>query len=80
MSEQNQRYHCCATCQHFRAENLRKQQLSSPQEAGDSLAEKKSRVRTYCARLGYETRSFYQFRCWTPRPDIIARMKKNSAE
>ncbi|MCL6444926.1 MAG: prolyl oligopeptidase family serine peptidase, partial [Alicyclobacillus sp.] len=46
------RYHCCATCKHFRM----------VKEAGGHVPR--------CIRLGYETRTHYQFRCWTPRPDI----------
>ncbi len=33
------------------------------------------RVYTRCRRLGYDTKSFYRFNCWSPRPDVIARMK-----
>lgn len=28
-----------------------------------------------CRRLGYETRPSYKFKCWTPRPDIVQKMR-----
>ncbi|MBA2875483.1 hypothetical protein [Thermaerobacillus caldiproteolyticus] len=31
---------------------------------------------TYCQRLGYETKPYYQFRCWTPKPHVQALMEK----
>jgi hypothetical protein len=54
-------YHCCATCKHFRIERLET---------------KKGHV-AKCSRLGYETKSFYQFNCWDPRPDIVERMNNS---
>jgi hypothetical protein len=27
-----------------------------------------------CKRLGYETKPSYKFDCWSPRPDILAKM------
>jgi len=51
MSEGN-RYHCCATCIHFRVE-------------------KETKQTTYrCARLSYETKPTYQFRCWSPKAQV----------
>jgi hypothetical protein len=29
----------------------------------------------YCQRLGYETKTHYQFHCWDPRPDIRAKIE-----
>ncbi|MBX6353436.1 MAG: hypothetical protein IRZ10_08865 [Thermoflavifilum sp.] len=52
------RYHCCATCVHFR------------------IARQETGVRAWCARLGYDTKTFYQFNCWQPRADIVRRMEK----
>ncbi|WAH39175.1 hypothetical protein NZD86_09505 [Alicyclobacillus dauci] len=36
------------------------------------------RIDMRCSRLGYETKTHYQFRCWDPRADI--RRKMNLAE
>lgn len=33
-----------------------------------------------CARLGYETRTYYQFNCWDPRPDIRRKMAEQARE
>ncbi|CAM3712985.1 hypothetical protein ALPO108162_01285 [Alicyclobacillus pomorum] len=27
-----------------------------------------------CRRLGYETKTFYKFHCWDPRPDIAQKV------
>jgi len=31
---------------------------------------------TYCRRLGYETKPYYQFNCWTPKPNVRKLMEK----
>lgn len=33
---------------------------------------------TRCARLGYATQTRYRFKCWQPRPDIVAKMRQES--
>jgi hypothetical protein len=38
------------------------------------------RIETICQRLGYETKSYYQFNCWDPRPDILEKMKNEGVE
>ncbi|MCL6455154.1 MAG: hypothetical protein K6T78_16255 [Alicyclobacillus sp.] len=58
-----ERYHCCASCIHFRAERT---------GAGDP------KIRTYCQRLGYDTRPDYQFRCWQPKPRVAERLRRLS--
>lgn len=37
-------------------------------------------TRTYCSRLGYETKPNYQFNCWNPKPRVKQAMLKNLAE
>ncbi|XJZ28808.1 hypothetical protein ACF5W4_08485 [Bacillota bacterium Lsc_1132] len=32
-------------------------------------------TRYFCSRLGYETKTNYQFNCWNPRDDIKRRME-----
>ena len=32
------------------------------------------RVRTYCDRLGYETKPTYQFDCWVPNDRVLAKL------
>jgi hypothetical protein len=32
-----------------------------------------------CSRLGYETKTSYQFSCWTPKPEVENLMKKRQA-
>lgn len=33
----------------------------------------------FCSRLGYATKSEYQFNCWLPRADIAAKMEEEPA-
>ncbi|MCL6586486.1 MAG: hypothetical protein K6T72_08250 [Anoxybacillus sp.] len=33
-------------------------------------------IRRYCQRLGYETKPYYQFRCWTPKSHVQALIEK----
>jgi hypothetical protein len=33
-----------------------------------------------CQRLGYDTKTHYQFNCWDPRPDIVAKMEQEAKE
>lgn len=33
-------------------------------------------TRYFCSRLGYETRTAYQFNCWQPRAEIKRLMNK----
>ncbi|KKK37650.1 hypothetical protein WQ57_13035 [Mesobacillus campisalis] len=30
----------------------------------------------YCGRLGYETKTNYQFQCWEPKPEVRKLMEK----
>nr|WP_074954264.1 hypothetical protein [Alicyclobacillus macrosporangiidus] len=52
------RYHCCASCVHFRAER------------------RPSGVRTFCQRLGYDTKPAYRFDCWRPKERVRRRMER----
>ncbi|UFJ43306.1 hypothetical protein LOK74_12505 [Brevibacillus humidisoli] len=58
----NNRFHCCATCQHFRV----------VKEAGQTSYR--------CARLTYETRPEYQFRCWSPTEKVKRLMQKRRSQ
>lgn len=40
-----------------------------------SIRRKEDRVEIRCARLGYQTKTSYQFNCWNPREDIRQRMQ-----
>ncbi|WP_423407179.1 hypothetical protein AABM38_15160 [Heyndrickxia sp. MSNUG] len=42
-----------------------------PEKSGDSL-------KYYCARLGFETKTHYQFDCWNPRENIKKLMARES--
>ncbi|MBB5172639.1 hypothetical protein [Texcoconibacillus texcoconensis] len=57
----NKNFHCCATCEHFRAEKL---------EDG---------MRYYCARLGFDTKTTYQFNCWRPKDHIRKLMEQDQS-
>lgn len=36
-----------------------------------------TRMKYLCSRLGYETKTNYQFNCWNPREDIKEQLKKD---
>nr|WP_082195831.1 hypothetical protein [Neobacillus vireti] len=41
--------------------------------------EKKSeRIKYYCSRLGYETKTTYKFNCWSPKDHVIRLMNKKN--
>ncbi|WP_180953467.1 hypothetical protein [Bacillus sp. T33-2] len=33
-------------------------------------------VKYYCSRLNYETKTHYQFNCWTPKEHVVKLMEK----
>lgn len=34
------------------------------------------RTTYYCSRLGFETKTTYQFSCWEPKEEVLKLMKK----
>jgi len=45
------------------------------------LAERKDgKMNYYCKRLGYETKTHYQFYCWTPKEKVRNLMKKREEQ
>jgi hypothetical protein len=53
-------FHCCATCIHIRA----------------NKSFNDSKTTYFCSRLGYETKTSYQFSCWEPKEAVKELMKK----
>lgn len=54
------KFHCCASCIHFRIEK-------------DKLHKK---ISTQCSRLKYETKPHFQFSCWDPKLQVKRLMEK----
>ncbi|QDX93204.1 hypothetical protein EEL32_12445 [Brevibacillus laterosporus] len=61
MAEMN-RFHCCATCQHFRV----------------SKGENGVKTTYSCSRLGFETQSSYRFDCWQPTERVRRLVEKEN--
>ena len=40
------------------------------------FAIEKSKKKQYCTRLGFETKTFYQFDCWIPKEKVKKLMEK----
>nr|WP_081412073.1 hypothetical protein [Alicyclobacillus herbarius] len=38
------------------------------------------RVRTYCSRLGYDTRPEYKFKCWNPKETIVKKIQTENED
>ncbi|MEH7417945.1 hypothetical protein V7266_21970 [Neobacillus drentensis] len=54
-------FHCCATCEYFRAEK------------------KTEGINYYCSRLGYETKTYYKFNCWSPKEQVKKLLNKRNS-
>ncbi|NQD64551.1 hypothetical protein HP456_01265 [Bacillus haikouensis] len=53
-------FHCCATCIHIHS----------------IKSSKDSKTSYFCSRLGYATKTSYQFSCWEPKEAVKELMKK----
>ncbi|WP_373413099.1 hypothetical protein [Brevibacillus laterosporus] len=56
------RFHCCATCQHF-----------CVNKGGKGVKTTYS-----CGRLGYETKPSYRFDCWQPTERVCKLVEKEN--
>ncbi|WP_035487242.1 hypothetical protein [Alicyclobacillus contaminans] len=45
-----------------------------------AIVREHDKIQPRCTRLGYDTKTHYQFHCWDPRPDIAEKMKQQSVE
>jgi hypothetical protein len=41
---------------------------------------KEAGIKYFCSRLGYETKTNYQFNCWNPREDIKKRINEDQSK
>nr|WP_081841343.1 hypothetical protein [Alicyclobacillus macrosporangiidus] len=37
-------------------------------------------LRIYCSRLGYDTKPYYKFNCWDPKPGIRKRIRVETTD